>query len=114
MAKFLKRILKGVAAVSLGGPTALLAIATRKGIQRRREAKEPKKTVDTLKADMFTTGTSKYYLQELNKKKSKIRVFAEKMKQAKIHFSRGASKEEAISKAGLTMAEVNQPKTNLL
>lgn len=111
---FFKRIFKGIAAVASGGIGGAFALATKKGIQRRRAKKAAKRGIDNIQANAnaLIDGDAAYYHAELMKKKAKTRGLFAKMKKARIEINRGATEGEALRRVGLSTEEVNQPKEN--
>lgn len=108
---FFKKILKGAAAfATAGGPQGVLALAIKKGIQKRK-AKKEKASIDPVgnTTAQFISGESAYLHQEIKAKKEKQRKTLFKIKEAQKLVNQGQSVKAAMSKVNLTEAEYNEP-----
>ena len=107
---FLKKLLKGVTAATIGGPAGAMALAVKKGIQKRKE-KKAAKSIDKMqdKTAQLVSGDAKFYHTELKKRKSKIRETFQKIKAARILINKGATEKAAINAVKLTETELNEP-----
>lgn len=109
---FFKKILKGAAAfATAGGPQGVLALAIKKGIQKRK-AKKEKVSIDPVgkTTAQFVSGESAYLHQEIKAKKEKQRKTLFKIKEAQKLVNQGQSVKAAMSKVNLTEAELNEIK----